>query len=464
MQQLIQKSDREISHESTKPRVFFCIRNEKFRLPFFLDYYRKLGIEEFFAVDNASTDDTLSYLLEQPDVHVFYTEQSYKDSNAGRAWTSHLSRSYAMDQWCLTLDVDEFLIYPGIEYVKIHKLCEYMDRWGYQGLFCIFLDFYSNKPVDDTHYREGDNVFDVCAFHDSTASYSSFASLNFPYMQIKGGIRQRRFWDASDPKSGPSMRKIPLVKWKEDFDYVHSTHSTTQITLADVSGALAHFKFMGHFKEFARNEVARNDRVENSKDWKVYADSLEKEKVNFFDDKLSVRYEHSLGLYQAGFLSCSVKFHDFRNIWGRRQEWDDRTPVSGWDKTRDMVSATAEAPVSYGELMKIWPGISNLNLNLPYTNIGRRRDDGISLFRIEDRIYHLLQSREWRLTRPIRIWAHKMRLADRRALLDQSEDIEKESLFTIFKYTFDSFWWDLLAPYRILRRLYYKIKSLLRLS
>ena len=72
-------------------KVIFCIRNEKFRLPYFLDYYRRLGVTQFFAVDNNSTDDTQSYLLEQEDVHVFFTTQSYKESNAGRKWTSYLA-------------------------------------------------------------------------------------------------------------------------------------------------------------------------------------------------------------------------------------------------------------------------------------------------------------------------------------------------------------------------------------
>lgn len=462
MEQLEQRSTHEIDIESTRPRVFFCIRNEKFRLPFFLDYYRNLGIEQFFAVDNNSTDDTLSYLLEQPDVHVFYTEQSYKESNAGRAWTSYLARTYAMGKWCLTLDVDEFLQYPGIEFMKLHILCSYMERWGYQGMFTIFLDFYSDKPVDDTHYKEGDNVFEVCPFHDSTKSYSTFSSINFPYLQIKGGIRQRRFWDAKDPKSGPSMRKIPLVLWDEKFDYVHSTHSTTQITLADVSGALAHFKFMGHFKEFAKQEVRRNDRVENSKDWKVYADSLDNEKINFFDPALSVRYTDSMGLYKAGFLSCSVKYRDYRNRWNKKERKYESAWKSRGENSRDMIVEGAEAPISYDQMMKIWPGISNLNLNLPYTNIGRRKDDGISFFRLEDRIHQLLRSRQWALTRPIRLLATKLRIADRRSMFDLSEDLDKESLYTIFKYTYDSFWWDLLAPGRIVMRLFYKSKHHLK--
>ena len=36
------------------------MRNEKIRLPFFLRYYRNLGVNHFLIVDNDSTDGTRS--------------------------------------------------------------------------------------------------------------------------------------------------------------------------------------------------------------------------------------------------------------------------------------------------------------------------------------------------------------------------------------------------------------------
>ena len=42
--------------------VFMCVRNEMGRLPFALEYYRRLGAARFFIVDNDSTDDTAAFL------------------------------------------------------------------------------------------------------------------------------------------------------------------------------------------------------------------------------------------------------------------------------------------------------------------------------------------------------------------------------------------------------------------
>ena len=54
--------------------LLFCtFRNEDVRLPYFLEYYRKLGINHFFMVDNDSNDGGAAFVLEQPDVSLWST-------------------------------------------------------------------------------------------------------------------------------------------------------------------------------------------------------------------------------------------------------------------------------------------------------------------------------------------------------------------------------------------------------
>jgi hypothetical protein len=71
---------------------FACVRNEELRLPHFLDYHRKLGVDRFFIVDNASEDDAFAA---QPDVHVFFAPGSYAPSNCGVSWLNSLLSRYA---------------------------------------------------------------------------------------------------------------------------------------------------------------------------------------------------------------------------------------------------------------------------------------------------------------------------------------------------------------------------------
>lgn len=441
---LQQVSKRQIDSNASGVKVVFCVRNEKFRLPFFLDYYRQLGVSEFFAIDNNSDDETGDYLLQQEDVNLFYTEASYKESNAGRDWTTELARKYCIGNWCLTLDVDEFFVYPFSEFVGLPALCEYLDRWGYQGLFSVFLDFYAKGPLSSAQYREGSSTFDVCDYFDSADSYSIYETPNFPFLQIKGGIRQRKFWNVEDPRSGPSMRKLVLVKWDEEFEYLHSTHSCSSIRLADITAAIAHFKFMAHLKEYAKSEVERNDRVANSGDWKVYASALDQEDISFYDSKYSVKFEGSKSLLKDGHINCSLRYFDHAVVASAESE--SRNMPIGRDSIAEKVSKSG---ISYRQLNQIWSGVGLFS-----QNFGSGAALAQDLFRIEEDIDSLIHSQSWKLTYPLRKFGAKHGFCDQRSI---PEEMVSQSVYSRFNYTFKSAWWELTAPLRLVKRVVKKI-------
>jgi len=444
---LSQVSTREIDPDSQGVKVVFCVRNEKFRLAYFLQYYRDMGVSEFFAIDNDSSDDTQTYLLEQNDVHVFYTASSYKESNAGRDWTTELANRYCVGNWCFTLDVDEFFLYPNCENIDINLFTSYLDRWKYKGVLSIFLDFYSKKPLSQVDYIDGSSTFDLCDYFDSARTYHSFETDNFPYFQIKGGIRQRKFWDSHDPKSGPSMRKIVLVKWNENFQYIHSTHSCSPIPLADICGVIAHFKFMSHFKEFSALEVKRNDRVQNSGDWKVYANKLEMEEdLVFYDTQYSVEYKGSDSLQHDGHFRQTLKYFDYCN----QRLCDSAKDKTKFNATRKiqrdelMSEINASRVISYDQIGLIWSPISQFN----FGGYGRNRALP-TITRLEEKIDKVMYSKQWRLTYPLRKLIYRLGLADYKIVI---EDNTSESIYVNFSRTYGSFWWDLLAPIRIVSK------------
>lgn len=63
--------------------VFATLRDEHIRLPYFLRYYRDLGVSHFLIVDNDSRDGGAEYLAQQPDVSLWSTRASYKGGGSG---------------------------------------------------------------------------------------------------------------------------------------------------------------------------------------------------------------------------------------------------------------------------------------------------------------------------------------------------------------------------------------------
>ena len=88
--------------------LFSTMRDEFVRLPFFLQYYRNLGVSHFLIVDNGSDDGSREYLTDQPDVSLWTTTASYKASRFGMDWINALLRRHGDGHWCLTVDPDEF--------------------------------------------------------------------------------------------------------------------------------------------------------------------------------------------------------------------------------------------------------------------------------------------------------------------------------------------------------------------
>ena len=99
------------------------------------------------------------------------------------------------------------------------------------------------------------------------------------------------------------MRKMPLIRWQPGFKYLHSTHSSTPVRLADVTGALLHFKFFSSFPSFAERELARGDRVK-TEDYEAYV-RLTKEQDLIFGSGHSTRYKSSLSLVEQGISVCT---------------------------------------------------------------------------------------------------------------------------------------------------------------
>jgi hypothetical protein len=257
------------------------MRNEKIRLPYFLDYYRKMGINHFLFVDNGSTDGTAKYLHDMPDVSVWYTEASYKRATFGVDWMNYLKRKYAHGHWVLVVDPDEFFIYPFCDTRPIRALTDWLDNSSIRQFSAMLLDMYPKGRIDQQPYAEGQNPLEIASWFDS-GNYSYKKNAYYNNLWIQGGPRQRMFF-ADDPFQAPALNKIPLVKWNRKYAYVSSTHMLLPRGLNRVydesggemaSGMLLHTKFLDTFPNKAAEELDRGQHYAASVEYKAYAERL----------------------------------------------------------------------------------------------------------------------------------------------------------------------------------------------
>ena len=257
--------------------AFVTIRNEKKRLPYFLKYYRALGVDHFLFVDNGSTDGGREFLAAEPDVSVWRTEASYRKSRFGTDWLNWLKMRHGHRHWTLTVDPDEFLVYPFSDSRPLPALCDWLDQSGIRSLGTLLLDMYPKGASDSETYQPGQDPFEIAPWFDA-GNYMISKNKKYGNLWIQGGPRARVYFEDT-PEEAPSLNKIPLVRWDRKYVHVSSTHMLLPRGLNQVydeaggeklSGVLLHAKFLDTFVEKAAEEVERRQHFARGREYDAY--------------------------------------------------------------------------------------------------------------------------------------------------------------------------------------------------
>lgn len=291
--------------------LLFCtFRNEHIRLPFFLDFYRKRGVQHFFFVDNGSDDGGAEFVASQPDVSLWTTNAPYGRSRFGMDWLTYLQGKYADGHWALTVDVDEFFIYPFCDTRPIRALADWLEASEVRSFGTMQLDMYPKGALSSTVYRSGDDPFETSNWFDP-GNYTISMNTLYRNLWIQGGPRARIFF-ADKPRQAPALNKIPFVKWEKEFTYVSSTHMLLPRGLNLVygqnggektSGLLLHAKFLNIFSERASQEASRAQHYGKGREYKSYADEADADPeiwCKWSEQYINWRQLEALGLMSKG--------------------------------------------------------------------------------------------------------------------------------------------------------------------
>jgi hypothetical protein len=288
--------------------LFSTLRNECIRLPWFLDHYRRMGVAHFLIVDNGSGDGTGAYLADQPDVSLWSTGASYRRARFGADWMTWLQRRYGHGHWTLTVDADEFLVYPFCDTRPIRALTDWLEVSGLRVFPAMLLDMYPRGRMDAAPYRAGQDPLELTPWFDA-GNYTASVDPDYLNLWIQGGPRARVFF-ADDPYHAPALNKIPLVKWDARYAWASSTHSLLprglnrvydQMGGEKISGCLLHAKFLDTFIDRTREETNRGQHFRAGGEYRAYADRI-RDRPDLWC-RWSERYEGWRQLDRLGLMS-----------------------------------------------------------------------------------------------------------------------------------------------------------------
>lgn len=269
--------------------------NELLILPEFLRHYREMGVDRFLLVDDRSTDGSMEFLLDQPDVTLFTPLEGSTYKNDKRYWRAELLDTYCDGQWVVVPDVDEHLVYRNFDDGRdLFDLVRSLEDEGAEALHAVMLDMYCDMPLRDHRFLGGSLIeqfplFDGPDFCFRIATPPRFRNkYPTPFAFAIGGMRQRLFeplrlktFDSRilrkyceisgnftpsgfekivlkiarfllrRPLKSTQMyncSKIPFLKWQKGMYFYGGAHAVSRkIPLSKQNAVVLHFKFTAGF-------------------------------------------------------------------------------------------------------------------------------------------------------------------------------------------------------------------------
>lgn len=294
--ELVRLDDRPLDPFGAEIRLFTVVRDELPRLPWFLDYYRALGVDRFVFIDNDSIDGTRQFLGEQADVHLFHTTTPYTEGMAGMVWVNALGRDLCREGWLLYVDVDEALVYSDVEKHKLRGLTSYMDRRGHEAAAGQMVDMFSLDRPD--HGGDEGPVDFVARYRHFDYAYDRYPHLECPYFFTSGGIRSLNGFSSN-------CTKTPLIRAGRDIAFLGSSHMITPAVISDVDIALLHYKYTHDVADELEAEARRHRPTMCQNRYRVYEKLFAEGGFDALIEGRSTvaRYESSHTLRSAGLLA-----------------------------------------------------------------------------------------------------------------------------------------------------------------
>ncbi len=268
------------------------VRNVVAYLSSFLRYYRAMGITRFIIIDDQSGDGTAEMLGAASDVDLFVSNVRYAEADRGRVWRDALFDIYGRGRWYISVDADEFFVFPRMDERDIREFIGELERHDIYRSLAPMIDMYPAGLLRDGIFVDDGTKypFEVSCYFDGdgyTARQERFG------VAIRGGPRQRLF--------GRSMRlsKFPLIWVDEKTNYrMGSIHGPTPCfrNCLPATGVLLHYRFSSRSVEEFQRIAAEGNHAGGSVHYRAIVND------DRFSEELSLMYQGSAQYTGPGFL------------------------------------------------------------------------------------------------------------------------------------------------------------------
>jgi hypothetical protein len=267
-------------------------RNERVLAPHFLQHYRALGVRAFAFVDSLSDDGTRRSTSLPGRRAVVLGGYRYKHSHYGVSWQQAVLGAHALGQWVVLADLDEFLVYPGCETVRIEQWVGTLEAAGHDAARVLMVDMYPAGELDAADFSQ-QAPFEAAPCFDREPllpwALGSGAYSNGP--TYLSALRHRLI-----PDSAPNLytsQKVAVFKYQPWVRLSEGLHYASNLRVAPEPVWFAHFKYHAGFRRKVRTEVARKQHFNGAEEYRKYSEMLAEARAGLSQPGVSKTYSGS---------------------------------------------------------------------------------------------------------------------------------------------------------------------------
>lgn len=284
------------------PIAVSVVRNERARLPEFLDHHRRLGVRRFAVIDNASEDGTAAYLAHQPDVDLFSAPGKF-EWRRKHGWITNVIARLGQTRWYLLLDADEHVVFADCERRPVQDLIAGLSQKGARRARACLVDMYAKGPIvapspdPDAPLAARYPYFDASTYHEHR---------NATLTARTGGPRARLTAGATQGETGPALTKYPLFRLsKHETAYnPHAIWPPIETAEDPCLIALKHYKFDEDLAEKIRYALASKAYWNDSAEYALYHNALQRDPEFSLFFEGSRRFESAEDFLAHGLISA----------------------------------------------------------------------------------------------------------------------------------------------------------------
>jgi len=258
-------------HTADTDLVVTCLmRDAELTIVSFIEHYLALGAAHIVLLDNGSTDRTVELASSYENVYVFRCTLPFAQYQLPmKRW---LARKFCTGCWCLSADSDELFLHPDAETVSLSDFLKHLRSKQCGAVAAHMLDMFSDCPLQEVRSTPKDNIKEAYPYYDLKDVHAvpqdarEKLTSNSGLRCLYGGIRKSLFGSRHF-----LLTKTPLFFVDDAIRiFPQNEHFVEQVRIADCTGVLLHYKFVGSFREKAEDAVRRKNHWSNSAEYKLY--------------------------------------------------------------------------------------------------------------------------------------------------------------------------------------------------